>query len=99
VQYVDAVRQRLGDRANEVVALYLVPGMFHCWGGVNVDRFDLMTPLIDWVEQGKPPGSVIGRRIEAGQVTRTRPLCRYPGQSRYDGRGDPDQAQSFRCSP
>jgi len=77
--------------------LFLVPGMFHCWGGVNVDRFDGMAALINWVEGGHAPDMIPASRIENGKVTRTRPLCPYPQVARYEG-GDIDRAESFRCS-
>src|SRR5688572_32734942 len=35
--------------------LFMVPGMFHCRGGVGTDRFDAMTALINWVENGVAP--------------------------------------------
>ena len=29
--------------------------MFHCRGGLGVDRFDALTALVDWVEAGVAP--------------------------------------------
>lgn len=85
------------SRREEFLRLYLVPGMFHCAGGSNVDGFDLMSPLIDWVEKGRIPPLVTANRIENNTITRTRPLCAYPAIARYNGSGDPDQADSFSC--
>jgi hypothetical protein len=39
--------------------LYLLPGMGHCGGGQGPSQLDLLTPMLDWVEQGKAPGAVI----------------------------------------
>ena len=36
--------------------LYPVPNMDHCSGGATTDRFDLLTPLAQWVENGTAPG-------------------------------------------
>ncbi|MBI2969441.1 MAG: tannase/feruloyl esterase family alpha/beta hydrolase [Gammaproteobacteria bacterium] len=97
ISYYDSVRELMGTSIEDFLRLYLVPGMFHCWGGVNVDRFDMMTPLMEWVETGRPPGSIIGGRVENGELVRTRPLCPYPELARYRGTGDPDRHESFGC--
>jgi feruloyl esterase len=34
----------------------------------------------------------------ANAVVLTRPLCPYPSVARYDGKGDPASASSFRCA-
>jgi feruloyl esterase len=31
------------------------------------------------------------------EVYRTRPVCAYPNQARYKGRGDIDDAANFEC--
>jgi hypothetical protein len=55
----------MGAADSEVAAVdqygrpYLVPGMAHCARGEQtVDSFDLLTPIIDWVEKGNAPGAV-----------------------------------------
>lgn len=73
---------------------YMVPGMLHCQGGNAYDQFDMLGALVDWVEQGKAPGSIIARR--AAPSTDTRPLCHYPAYAAYQG-GDPGKAESFAC--
>ena len=78
--------------------LFLVPGMGHCQGGpVTLDHFDLLTALVDWVEQGKAPDQVVA----TGQSFpgRSRPLCAWPLHAQYDGKGDPQSAASFACRP
>jgi len=98
IQYFDQLVAISSLRADDYLRLYLIPGMFHCTGGTNVDHFDLMTPLIDWVEAGRPPGSVHASRIENGRVTRTRPLCPHPQIAQYTGHGDFNHAGSFSCT-
>lgn len=76
--------------------LFLVPGMGHCQGGpATLDHFDLLTSLVDWVERGKAPESVIatGRSLPG----RSRPLCAWPLHAQYSGHGNPNQAASFQC--
>jgi feruloyl esterase len=74
--------------------LYNVPGMQHCAGG-GLERFDLLTALVDWVEHGRAPGPIMATdwRRQVG----TRPLCPWPQYARYSGTGDPKDASSFRC--
>jgi len=74
--------------------LFLSPGMSHCGGGA-LDNFDLLTSLVDWVEQGKAPDSVVAK----GQAFpgRTRPLCPWPQHAQYLGDGDSEDAKNFSC--
>ena len=78
--------------------LFLVPGMGHCGGGpAALDEFDLLTPLVDWVEKGTAPNAVpaTGRSLPG----RSRPLCAYPQHTHYKGSGDPQDARNFECRP
>jgi len=72
--------------------------MFHCRGGVGAERFDTMTVVINWVENGTAPESITASRIEQGEVTRTRPLYPDPKVARYNGSGSTDIAASFARS-
>jgi feruloyl esterase len=98
LEYFRRVEALLGTEAvKRSIQLYLVPGMFHCRGGRGTDRFDLMTPLINWVEGGTSPSGLIARRIEHGKTTRTRPLCPYPTREHYRGSGNTADYRSFDC--
>lgn len=77
--------------------LFMVPGMFHCRGGVGPERFDAMTALINWVENGVAPATIVASQVDKGTVVRTRPLCPYPFVARYSGSGSPDAQASFAC--
>jgi hypothetical protein len=77
--------------------LFLVPGMFHCRGGLGADRLDAMTALINWVENGTAPASITASQVDKGKLVRTRPLCPYPQVARYSGSGSPDDAANFTC--
>ena len=77
--------------------LFMVPGMFHCRGGVGPDRLDGLTALINWVENGTAPTTITAGQMTDGKVTRTRPLCPYPQVARYSGTGNPDDAANFAC--
>ena len=75
---------------------YPVPGMGHCGGGANTyDRFDLLGPVVDWVEHGRAPGVVVASRTTPAPGSR--PLCPLPGHPHYGGSGDQTVAASFAC--
>ena len=95
-EYYDRVLQD-DENAPDYFRLFMVPGMFHCRGGLNVDRFDAITPVIDWVERSHPPSRLIASGGEGEEITRTRPLCVYPQVARYSGSGSIDQAANFGC--
>ena len=88
---------------------FRVPGMGHCSGGPAADQFDMLTPLVNWVEQGQAPSQIIATARGVGNagganadvpatwaVNRTRPLCPYPKVARYKS-GDAELAASFAC--
>jgi pimeloyl-ACP methyl ester carboxylesterase len=98
------------DPADQDAArLYLVPGMSHCAGGPSTDQFDLLKPLVKWVEEGDAPEEVIasarGLSNPGGpnfdvpptwSADRTRPLCPYPEVAVYQG-GNVEKATNFEC--
>ncbi len=76
--------------------LFLVPGMGHCAGGDQaLDQFDMLGALVDWVEQGKAPQSIIA--TGQNMLDRSRPLCTWPAYAHYKGAGDINDAASFEC--
>ena len=97
VDYYESVTATMGGDTTDFYRLFMVPGMFHCRGGVGTDRFDLVTPLVNWVEGGVAPDRIGASRVEAGNVVRTRPLCPYPQVARHTGSGSIDEASSFVC--
>lgn len=98
-----------GGDASNFARLYTVAGMNHCSGGPAADQFDMLTPMVAWVEQGKAPESIVATARDASNAIpnsevpadwgagRTRPLCPYPKVARYKG-GDVNSAASFSCS-
>jgi feruloyl esterase len=97
IGYYEQVMQKTGPATKDFMRLFLVPGMFHCRGGIGVDRIDALTPLLNWVEGGTAPERILGTRMEGGKVVRARPLCPYPQTARYNGSGSLDDAASFAC--
>lgn len=98
VDYYESVLKKMGARqTKELYKLYMIPGMFHCAGGVGCDRADWFTPLVEWVEKGIAPDAVPGARVVNGATVMTRPHCPYPQTAKYKGSGDSNQAENFIC--
>ncbi len=100
--YNEMADQNGGVRdAQSFSRLYLVPNMGHCSGGPATDQFDLLTPLVNWVEKGQAPHSVIasGSNFLTAPTTRQRPLCPYPQEARFTGGsgGDLANAANYSC--
>jgi feruloyl esterase len=55
----------------------------------------MLSAVVDWVEKGKAPDSI----ITTGQAFpgRSRPLCAYPKHAQYNGSGDTQDARNFQC--
>jgi len=97
VNYYEQAMAKNGPNTADFFRLFMIPGMAHCAGGIGPDLQDSMTAMIDWVEKGKAPDSIVASRMENKQVVRTRPLCPYPKVARYSGQGSIDDAANFRC--
>jgi feruloyl esterase len=83
------------EKVAEWSRMFLVPGMRHCGGGPALDQFDMLGAVVNWVEKGTAPTSVIA----TGQAFpgRSRPLCAYPKHAQYSGHGDTNDAHNFSC--
>jgi len=98
VDYYESVEKQMGASTADFMRLFMVPGMFHCRGGVGVSTFDAVTPVVQWVEKGSAPKSILGSRVAEGKVVRTRPLCPHPEVAKYSGAGSIDDAKNFACA-
>src|SRR5206468_6247380 len=85
------------DEVQSFARLFLVPGMGHCSGGPGPNTFDALPSLINWVENGQAPETIVATRSQGGVVVMSRPLCAYPKQARYVGSGPTTDAGSFAC--
>jgi feruloyl esterase len=108
--WYESLRSANGGDASNFARFFRVPGMNHCAGGPATDQFDMLTPLVNWVEKGQAPDSVAAAARGSGNAgganadvpagwsaARTRPLCAYPKVARYTGSGSIDDAANFRC--
>jgi hypothetical protein len=100
IDYYERVLRAFHMRTHHVqtfARLFMAPGVSHCGGGTGPSVFDMFGALVRWVEQGTAPDTITASRIVGGAVVQTRPLCAYPLVARYNGRGDSNSADSFRC--
>ncbi len=97
VDYYERASAANGRDSMDFMRLFMIPGMAHCAGGLGPDQYDAVTAVVDWVEKGVAPDSLVANKIVGGQVTRSRPLCPYPQVARYRGQGSTDEAASFEC--
>lgn len=100
IDYYEQVTRQMGglDPTRAFFRLYMMPGVFHCSGGVGPACFDPLTKIVPWVEQGNAPAAIVAQQLEAGKVVRSRPLCPFPEVARYKGTGSPDDAANFACA-
>ena len=111
LRYHDALAARFGRRLGRFARMFMVPGMDHCRGGPGTDLFggaggdapqvdpqhDMLSALEQWVLRGVAPQRLVASRMEGGAIVRTRPLCAWPAQAVWNGRGDSNSAESFTC--
>ncbi|OYU12759.1 MAG: tannase/feruloyl esterase family alpha/beta hydrolase [Comamonadaceae bacterium PBBC1] len=109
-QWVERVSKAGLNPGSDFARYFPVPGMNHCSMGPAADQFDLLGPLVQWVEQGVAPQAVVASVRGAGNpggvntelpadwsAQRTRPLCAYPTVAIYKGSGSLEDARSFVC--
>ncbi|MGI4880799.1 MAG: tannase/feruloyl esterase family alpha/beta hydrolase [Janthinobacterium lividum] len=85
---------RADPKAAASVRLFLAPGVEHCRGGPGPDQLETLAALEQWVEQGRAPATILATRLDG---TITRPLCPYPAQAHYTGKGDVNAPASYTC--
>ena len=97
--YTEMSREMKGfDEAKEFARLFLMPGVNHCGGGPGTSTINAFSPVVDWVENGVAPDSMLGTAPAATPWPgRTRPLCPYPEFAHYTGSGDINVASNFEC--
>jgi pimeloyl-ACP methyl ester carboxylesterase len=108
--WYEGLRTANGGDASDFAKYYQVPGMNHCSGGPATEQFDMLTPLVNWVEKGQAPDSVQAGARGAGNAggvsadvpsswsaNRSRPLCTYPKVAVYKGSGSLEDAANFTC--
>lgn len=93
--YHDAVSERLGGPGSldPFFRLFMIPGHGHCWEipGSMPDRFNPITLLERWVEEGEAPDQ-IDVQVPDGAPRSTyseAQICPYPEQGHYGSKSEP----------
>ena len=87
------------DETQSFARLFMMPGVNHCGGGPGTGAIDPFSPVVDWVENGNAPATLLGTAPATNNPFpgRTRALCPYPAYAKYKGTGSLELAQSFAC--
>ncbi|KAI2865393.1 hypothetical protein CBS147343_3989 [Aspergillus niger] len=69
--------------------------------GYRDAKHDVVLAMMAWVENGTAPDSLVAtvwkNITTADEVIRQRPVCHYPYQAKYTGKGDPDEPENWEC--
>ncbi|KAL6231378.1 Tannase/feruloyl esterase [Aspergillus navahoensis] len=68
---------------NDFYRIFTAPGVGHCAGGVGPQPVSPMTALMEWVEQGKAPDTLMAKGNSTFAREIVRGLCLYPKKSVY----------------
>ncbi len=109
-QWMGNLSRTQNGTAADFARYFPVPGMNHCQGGPATDQFDMLSPLVNWVERGIAPQAITASARGAGNAggvndelpkdwaaNRSRPLCAFPAEATYKGFGDKEVASNFEC--
>ncbi|KAF1976119.1 tannase and feruloyl esterase [Bimuria novae-zelandiae CBS 107.79] len=114
--YLSRGMRARSEDLDEFVRFFRVPGMGHCSGGVGAwqigqnggatqgidfeGRYNVLAAMVDWVENGVAPETIVGTRFVNDSVAKgvelRRTHCRYPLRSTYVG-GDASSMESWDC--
>ncbi len=97
--YYERVVGAMGqETVDSFMRYYLVPGFGHGSGRFHM-RWDPLTVLENWVENGEAPGDLVTVDAREETAGRARPLCEYPAYPAYnEGADDPARAENFHCA-
>jgi feruloyl esterase len=99
IEYYEQMARTTGPKVKSLdssARFFVLPGVYHCRGGPGADDFDSIAAMDQWVEQGKAPNMMKATHTAPDRAL-SRPVCQYPTMPRYNGKGDPNVAESFHC--
>ena len=97
VDYYEDLAQRNGGYTStqKFARMFLFPTVAHCGGGYASSSFDLVYPMVQWVENGTAPSQITATDT-VNSTTVTRPVYPYPEVPQYNGNNEPtNEASSF----
>jgi feruloyl esterase len=95
VLYYDSVLGKMGQKQDDWMRLFMVPGMEHCGGGPGPNTFDSIGTLEYWRERGAAPAQITAANA---QTATSRPLCPYPQYAKYTNTGNIKDAANWSCA-
>src|SRR4030095_8356719 len=66
LRWYERVARPIGRSGQDFAGMYVVPGMTHRRGGPATDNFDMLPQLVQWVEAGTAPDSVLAKASNPG---------------------------------
>ncbi|KAG8624634.1 hypothetical protein KVT40_007701 [Elsinoe batatas] len=101
--YYERVTEAVPD-VQDFYRFFEAPGVAHCSGGPGPQPRNELQALVDWVENGIAPETLVtvnstlnGVVPGPGQALPTRNICAWPERQKYVG-GDPAVTTSFSCT-
>jgi pimeloyl-ACP methyl ester carboxylesterase len=85
------------QQVNEFTRLFMAPGVGHCAGGDGPNPVGTFEAVVNWVEKGVAPNTILASRRRDDGTMLTRPLCPYPTTAKWTGKGSTDDAANFTC--
>jgi hypothetical protein len=88
------------DQTGTFARLSLAPGAQHCASAAGPAPANPLQAVVNWVEHGKAPASILGTVTDptTNGVTLSRPLRAYTLTARHTGHGSTDDAKNFVCA-
>lgn len=97
MRYYDAVTNA-STNVTDFYRLFFSPGVGHCGGGPGPVPVDDLGALVKWVEEGIAPDVLLAASpYPINGTERYQNLCPYPMVSKYNGSGNPDNADAYTC--
>ena len=88
-------------RVDGFLKLFMIPGMGHCGGGYGFSQFDTLSPLMEWVENGRAPETLEGTKFwydtPSYGIQFTRNHCRFPYRNTHSGSGSGTDPKEWSC--
>ena len=97
VNYYSSVLLKMGQKQDNWIRLFMIPGMGHCQGGPGPNQVNYMGALERWREGGIAPDQLLANHVTNNRVDMARPLCPYPQVAQYKGIGSTNDPANFVC--
>jgi len=97
VNYYSSVLSKMGQKQDNWIRLFMIPGMGHCQGGPGPNQVNYMGALERWREGGIAPDQLLANHVTNNRVDMARPLCPYPQVAQYKGIGSTNDPANFVC--